>query len=344
MPTYTTNQISNRVGGQLVGPGDLDISGVDELRAAQPGQITFIGDLRHSRDWPACSASAALVGAGLDADVDNGRAIIRVEDADLALAVVLELFAPSAARAEPGVHGSAVVHASSKLGRSVSIGGNAVIGPNVTIGDRTVIHGNVTILDESEIGADCVVWPGVVIRERCQIGNGCTLHPNAAIGADGFGYRKSPDGRGVVKIPHIGSVIIGCNVEIGAGTCVDRGKFSATRIDDGTKIDNLCQIAHNCHIGRACLIAGCSALAGTVTIGDGTMLGGHVSVKDHVHIGAGAALAARSDVMDDVPDGATWAGTPAREATVAIREHLAVRRLPELLKNLKRRNNDGDPS
>jgi len=344
VPTYTTDQIRHHVDGQLEGPGDLQISGVDELRAAGPGQITFIGDTRHSRDWPSCAASAALLGAGLDAEGDNGRAIIRVDDADLALAVVLDLFAPSAARAEPGVHESAVVDASATLGRSVSIGANSVIGPNVTIGDGTIIHANATALDDTQIGAGCVIWPGVVIRERCKIGDGCTLHPNVTIGADGFGYRKSPDGRGVVKIPHIGTVIIGNQVEIGAGTCVDRGKFSATRIGDGTKIDNLCQIAHNCRIGRCCLIAGCSALAGTVVVGDGCMLGGHVSVKDHVCIGAGAALAARSDVMGDVPEGATWAGTPAREATVAIREHLAMRRLPDLLKDLKRKKGDADRS
>lgn len=340
MPTYTTDQIRHHVGGQLDGPGDLNIHGVDELRAAKPGQITFIGDTRHSRDWPSSSASAALLGTGLDAEVSDGKAIIHVEDADLALAVVLDLFAPSAARAEPGVHKSAVVDTSAKLGNSVSIGANSFIGPNVIVGEESVIHASVTVLDNTRIGAECVIWPGVVIRERCQIGDGCTLHPNVTIGADGFGYRKSTDGRGVVKMPHIGTVVIGDQVEIGAGTCVDRGKFAATCIGDGTKIDNLCQIAHNCRIGRCCLIAGCSALAGTVIVGDGCMLGGHVSVKDHVRISDGAALAARSDVMDDVPAGATWAGTPAREASVAIREHLAMRRLPELLKDLKRRKND----
>jgi UDP-3-O-[3-hydroxymyristoyl] glucosamine N-acyltransferase len=338
VPTYSTTEISRRVDGQLSGPADLAICGAGELHEAEPGQITFIGDAKHCRHWPESSASAALVGADLAVEAGNNRALIRVPDADLAMVTVLEMFAPPAQIQPVGVHPAATVDPSAVLGENVSVGPHAVIGRDAKVDDRTVIHAGVVLLDDVTVGADCVVWPGTVVRERCRIGENCILHPNVTIGADGFGFRPSADGSRIVKIPHIGSVVIGRDVEIGAGTCVDRGKFSATSIGDGTKIDNLCQIAHNCWIGRGCLIAGCTAIGGSVRIGDGTIIGGNVSVKDHLTIGNRVILAARSGVINDVPDGVTWGGTPAHDIATAIREQIALRKLPDLIKTLRHKS------
>ena len=177
-------------------------------------------------------------------------------------------------------------------------------------------------------GPGCELYPGVVIRERCELGARCTLHANAVIGADGFGYRPAPDGRGVIKIPQIGIVRLGNDVEIGASTCIDRAKFSATVIGDGTKIDNLCQIAHNCVVGRGCVIAGQAAIAGSVTMGDGVVIGGNASSVTTSRSATAPSIAGGAAVTEDVPAGETWAGYPAHaRATAALREYAAMRRM-----------------
>jgi UDP-3-O-[3-hydroxymyristoyl] glucosamine N-acyltransferase len=334
---YTTQQISEHVRGRLVGPGDLKIGGVEQLSLAQPGQISFVRDQRHVHVWEQSRASAALIGDKVTVAADPGRALVFVDDADLAVAEVLTLFAPPLPAAPAGVHPQSTVDASASLGQNVSIGPGCYIGPRATIGDGTILYANVVVLDEASVGAGGVLWPGVIIGQRCRIGDGCILHGNVTVGADGFGYRPSPDGSRLMKIPQIGTVQIGHDVEIGAGTCIDRAKFSATTIGDGTKIDNLCQIAHNCRIGRCCIIAGMASLAGSVTLEDAVVLGGRVAVRDNVRIGRGARIAGTSSVAGDVPAGATWGGSPAQEVSDALREYAAVRKLPEFMKSLRQK-------
>ena len=215
------------------------------------------------------------------------------------------------------------------------MGPGCFVGKNVRIGAGTILHPNVTVMDETVIGAQCVLWSGVQIRERCRIGNGCILQFGVSIGSDGFGYRPSADGRSLVKIPHIGNVVIGNGVEIGSNSCVDRGKFSATTIGDGTKIDNLVQIGHNSRIGRCCVVAACTGIAGSVTIGDGVMIGGCVAVRDHVTIGSGARIGGGSGVAGDVQAGHTVVGYPADDHREMLRQWSALRKLPDHLKNHK---------
>jgi UDP-3-O-[3-hydroxymyristoyl] glucosamine N-acyltransferase len=333
--TFTTGEICERVGGALDGPPDLAIDGVESVGHAGAGQITFIGAKRYAQAWSASGAAAALVARDIELDAGDGRALVRVEDADLALAIVLELFAPPPPSPPAGVDPRAAVDDTARLGRGVAVGPLSSIGPRVTVGDGSVIHAGVTILADSTIGAGCTLWPGVVIRERCEVGDGCILHGNVTIGRDGFGYRPDHEGRGRGKIPQIGTVRLGRAVELGAGTCVDRGKFSATVIGDGTKIDNLCQIGHNCRIGRCVVMAGKAGLGGSVTIGDGAMIGGGASVMEHVTIGAGAKLGARSGVMHDIPAGESWHGTPAQNARATFREYAALRKLPDLIRRMQ---------
>jgi UDP-3-O-[3-hydroxymyristoyl] glucosamine N-acyltransferase len=177
-----------------------------------------------------------------------------------------------------------------------------------------------------------------------MVGRGVIMHQHVSIGADGFGYRPAPDGRGLTKMPHIGKVIIEDGVEIGAGTCIDRAKFGSTVIGAGTKIDNLVQIAHNCQIGRCCLIAGQSGLGGSVTLGDGVILGGAAGVVEHMTIGAGARVGARSLVTRHVPPGASRLGTPADDAQSTMRQWASVRQLPEVLRRMKAAESGRDPA
>ena len=162
------------------------------------------------------------------------------------------------------------------------------------------------------------------------------MHQTVSIGADGFGYRPDPSGAGLLKMPHLGNVIIEDGVEIGANSCVDRAKFGSTVVGAGTKVDNLVQIAHNCTIGRCCVIAGCTGLSGSVKIGDGAQIGGGVGITDHVTVGPGAKIGARSFVMRDVPAGAVSLGHPADESQSTLRQWASVRKLPELLRRLSK--------
>jgi UDP-3-O-[3-hydroxymyristoyl] glucosamine N-acyltransferase len=333
----TTGQIAELVCGELTGPPDVTIRTMQRIDAADPDQITFVIDARYAQQWSGCRAGAVLAARDLALQPSNGQAIIRVDYVDAAVIRVLEALAPPAVLPQLGIHPSAVVEPTATLGENVRVGPLCYVGGHSRIGDGAVLHANVMVLDECSIGAGTVLWSGVVIRERCSIGPRCILHPNTSIGADGFGYRPAPDGRGVVKVPQIGTVVIGEDVEIGANTCVDRAKFGTTEIGDGTKIDNLCQIAHNCRVGRCVIMAGGCAVAGSAVIGDGAILGGNVGVKDHVTIGAGAKIMGYAAVMNDVPPGETWGGYPAREARVAAREYASMRHLPELVKLLRKK-------
>jgi UDP-3-O-[3-hydroxymyristoyl] glucosamine N-acyltransferase len=332
---FTTQDIASRVGGELHGPGDVALHGVNALGAAVPGELTFIGDARHTAGWATSKASAALVKRGLTVERGEGRSLILVDDADLAMAQVLGLFAPQPPQVTPGVHPTAVVDATATLGIDCRIGPHVYVGPHAKLGDRCILHANASLLDHATLGDECVIWPGAVVRERCTLGRRCIVHPNAVIGSDGFGYRPSADGSSLVKVPQIGTVRIGDDVEIGAGTCIDRAKFAATVLGDGCKIDNLVQIGHNCVLGRCVIVAGQAAIAGSVTIGDGAIIGGAAMIPDHVTIGAGARVAGASALISSVPPGETWAGYYAQPRGAYMRQMAMLRRLPELVKQLR---------
>jgi UDP-3-O-[3-hydroxymyristoyl] glucosamine N-acyltransferase len=260
-------------------------------------------------------------------------AAILCEDPALAIATILERFAPVVPRPEPGVHPSAIVAASARLGRDVAVGPCAVIGERAQIGDRSVIHAQVFVGAEVSIGQEVELWPGVVVRERCTISDRVVIHPNTTIGADGFGYQYV-DGRHA-KIPQIGTVVIEEDVEIGANCAVDRAKFGATQIGRGTKIDNLVQVAHNVQIGPGCMIVAQCGIAGSARLGRGVVLGGKVGIRDHASLGDGAQAAACACISKDVPAGHKVFGSPAIEYDQYIRERGKLRRLPQMADQLK---------
>ena len=325
--SYTIEEINDVLQGELIGHTTQKINGPEQLQNANNNHITFVGSVKYVKFWADSKACAAVVNDNLKIEAGDNRAIIKVKNADLAMAKILELFNQPAPVFDTDIHPTAVIHETAKIGNGCKIGANCYVGKDVELGNEVILYPNVCVFDETIIGDKTIVWSGTVIRERCIIGSNCIFHTNVSIGADGFGYRPSDDGKGLVKIPQIGNVIIGHFVEIGANSCVDRAKFSSTIIGDGCKIDNLVQVAHNSVMGRSCIMAGHSGLAGSVTLGDGVIIGGSASIKDHTNIDSGATVGAGSGVMNDVKAGQTVLGYPAQDARDMLKQWVAMRRL-----------------
>jgi len=325
---FTVQELNELLNGKLIGETKVQISEPEQIESANTSSITFIGHKKYIGLWEKSKASAAIIDRSLGlTDPGENKAFIEVDNADLAMAALLDVFTPPPVKLFQGIHPSAIIDETAEINEGVSIGANTYIGANVTLGKHTVIYPNVTILDDVAIGDHAQIKSGTVVSERCVIGNYTILQNNVSIGSDGFGYRPSPDGRGIIKINHIGNVILGNYVEIGSSTCIDRGKFSSTLIGDGTKIDNLVQIGHNCKIGRSCMIAGSCGISGSVTMGDGVIMAGQVAVKDHVNIGNGVTIGGKSGIINDIPDGKTVLGFPAVEAKETLKQWAILRGL-----------------
>ena len=310
------------------------ISGIATLEEAGADQVSFLSNEKHARRLDTTRAAAVIVERKVKLRQPPKVPLLLVEDADLAVARVLTLFAPPQVRPPAGTHPSAVVAPSAVIGADVRIGPHVVIGDNARIGNGCVLHAGVVIGDEVTLGDDCELFANVVIRERVVIGQRVVIHAGSVLGTDGFGYRW--DGQRHQKVPQIGTVIVEDDVEIGSCVCIDRAKFATTRIGRGTKIDNLVQIGHNVQIGEHCIIVGQTGVAGSAALGSGVVLGGQTAVRDHIRIGDGAAAAARSAIAEDIPARTVVSGMPALPHRQSLREQAALRRLPELVTQFRR--------
>lgn len=326
MKSYSLQEINTILNGTIVGNSTQNITAPEQLEMASSTEISFIGNKKYEKFWETSKACVAVVNEDISIEPGENRAFIKVKNADLAMSQVLELFAPPTPLFAVEIHPTAIIDTTAIIGNGTRIGAGCYIGPKVELGENITIYPNVTILDECTVGKNTIIWSGAVIRERCHIGNNCIIHPNATIGADGFGFRPDPE-KGLVKIPQIGNVILGNNVEIGANSCVDRGKFSSTILGDGCKIDNLIQIGHNSKLGKFCIMASQSGLAGSVTLGNGVIIGGSASITDHVTIGDGSIIGGGSGVTKDVPAGKTLLGYPAIEARDTLKQWAILKRL-----------------
>lgn len=339
-PQYTSGMIAAVLKGQLVGPADLPINDFASLDQARPDSLTFIRSPQFANLWATSRAGVAIVSRGIDVPGHDPqtRSLVVVDNADLAVVALLGVASRQMPehRPAPGVHASAVVDASATIAPGVRIGARGVVGPGCVLEEGVVLHANVTLGAGVRVGAGSVLHPGVVVYDRCVVGKRNLLHANVSIGADGFGFIPDRESAANIKIPHIGNVVLGDDVEIGANSCVDRGKFGATTVGDQVKIDNLCQIGHNVRLGRAVLVCGASAIGGSCTIGDGAILGGKVGVSDGLSIGAGAQVGAGSGVMNDIGAGEIWFGYPAMRQPEAARNLAGLRRLSELIKTVRR--------
>lgn len=326
----TSGALARTLGAEVFGSADAVVREVANLEFAGPEAITFIRDAKFAKMWSASKAGTGIIAAAAVTEecrlaTTSGRALLIVPDADMAL---IQLLGMLDARPEPrlaGIHPSAVIDASAKVDPTAHIGPHCVIGPESTIGRAVILRERVSIGSNCHIGDGCELYPNVVLYPRTVVGKNVVLHASVIVGSDGFGYRPSPTG--LVKIPHIGNVVIGDNVEIGANSCIDRSKFGSTLIGDGTKIDNLVQIGHGVIIGRSVILCAHVGLSGSVRVEDGAMLGGMVGVVDGRVIGKGAMIGGQSAVADDIPAGQRSFGTPAVPIRRAIAEKAFVSKL-----------------
>jgi UDP-3-O-[3-hydroxymyristoyl] glucosamine N-acyltransferase len=328
--SYTLAELAERIGAQVRGDAGLVLRGVATLEDAGPEDLTWASDKQLAGRLAECRAGAALV------PLDWGPTPIPAllcDDPERAIIEMLAAFAPQPDLPEVGVHRTAVVGDGVQLGRDVAVGPHVVIGRDARIGDRTVLSSGVVIGRQVVVGADCVFWPGVVVQQRCQVGSRVILHPNVVIGTDGFGYHWADGAHR--KIPQIGTVVIEDDVEIGAGSCIDRGKTGPTVIGRGTKIDNLVQVAHNVRVGPDCILVAQVGIAGSCRLGRGVVLAGKVGLADHVELGDGVKVAAYSGVPKSFPAGVTLRGIPAVELREYVRSQAQIRKIGELIDELR---------
>ncbi len=330
MIEFSLGQISKIVDGILEGDEASIITDLAEIQHAKEGQLTFLGNPKYRKYLSITKATAILVPKDFSSFYKN---LIRVKNPNLAFSLMISCFRPTPPLPNPGIHKTACIAESAKLGE------NTYIGPNVVIEDKAVIEKNVSIFANSYIGAETqiksesVIRPNVTIYHNCQIGSKVLIHSGVVVGSDGFGFVRTE--KSIKKIPQAGRVVIGDDVEIGANCSIDRGTLGDTVISKGTKLDNLVQIAHNVKIGEYCFIAAQSGIAGSSTIENGVTIAGQVGVAGHLKIGAGAIIAAQSGVSKDIPPGTIAFGYPAQEQKKARREIANIRSIPDIKAKLK---------
>lgn len=327
----TTEDIARLTGGVVKGDGGLRITGVNGIREARPGDITFIRSARYAAFLETTQASAVLME---EAPKDCRITVIEVSKPDLAFAAVLQHIGTQQLRHPSGIHPSAFIAVDAQLGPGVAVDAHVRIEEGAQIGEGVVLYAGVYVGAQVAIGAHTVVYPHVVIREHCSIGARCILHAGAVIGSDGFGFAPL-EGRWA-KIPQVGRAVLEEEVEVGANSCIDRATFGETRIKRGTKIDNLVQIGHNVEIGEHCVVAGKVGIAGSTVIGNWVRIGAAAGIGGHIDIGDGATVAAWSGVTKAVAAGAVVSGFPAMDHTEARRVLVAQQRVPELIRRVRK--------
>ncbi|MDX6403008.1 MAG: UDP-3-O-[3-hydroxymyristoyl] glucosamine N-acyltransferase [Blastocatellia bacterium] len=311
---------------------DIEIEGAAGLDQAGLGQVTFLSNPRYASRVNTTAASAIYLAE--DAEVTReDLAVLRAKDPYLAFTRALILFHPPPAFM-PAIHPSAVIDPTANIAHDVFVGAHVVVGPGAIIGNRTQLHPNVTIADNVTIGDDSVIHSGVAIRENSVVGQRVIIHNNAVIGSDGFGFAKD-ESRRWLKIPQTGRVVIEDDVEIGAGTTIDRASTGETRIKRGAKLDNLIQVGHSCAIGEDALVCAQVGMAGSSRVGDRVILTGQVGIGGHITVGDDAILYPQSGVPNDVAAGEVLVGTPAFEVSAFWRAIAVFKKLGDLPKRIR---------
>jgi UDP-3-O-[3-hydroxymyristoyl] glucosamine N-acyltransferase len=324
-------EIAKRLGCQLEGDGELEITGVAGIEEARAGQLTFLANRKYAAAVKTTRASAILVGR------DAGPvplATLRSENPYLDFARAIEFYyEPPSYPA--GIHGTAVIAASARIGEGAHIGPYCFVDEEVCIGRNAVLHSYVAVYRGAQIGDDFFAHSHSAVRENCRIGHRVVLQNGVVVGSDGFGFAKQADG-GWYKMRQSGKTVIEDDVEIQAGSCVDRATIGETRIRRGTKLDNLVQVGHASKVGEDTLLCGQVGLAGSTVVGNRCILAGQVGAAGHLRIGDGTIITAQSGIPNDVPAGKLFSGYPAMENKRWLKCMAALNQLPELIRTVRK--------
>jgi UDP-3-O-[3-hydroxymyristoyl] glucosamine N-acyltransferase len=323
----TLAELAARVGGRVIGDGNVVIERVTAVDEAAPDALTFATDDRYLAAALESRAAAVLVDAELALPVTS-KPLLVVQNARIALATLLASVRTPMPRG-PFRHPTAAIDPQADVAADAYVGAHAYVGPGARVGSLSVIDTGAYVGAGAIVGESTWLHPHASLMEGCIAGNRVILHAGCVIGSEGFGW-AFVEGR-LERIPQIGNVVLGDAVEIGANSCVDRGQTGSTRIGTGTKIDNLVQIGHNCRIGKHCAFAALTGLAGSTTVGDYVKVAGQVGTRGHMTIGSHATIGGKTGVWADVPDGATVSGNPARDHREYLRLEVMIRNLPKLV-------------
>ncbi len=336
-------ELAARLGCKLEGDENTDVRGVAGIENAQAGSVTFLSNPKYSRELAKTLASAVFVDEKIVIERAPGLpplSVLRSKNPYFDFARAIELFSAPASF-PPGVHPTAVVAGSAKIGAGAHIGPHCFVDEGVEIGRNAVLHSMVTIYRNSRIGEDFFAHSQTIVREDCTIGNRVILQNGVVVGADGFGFAKRPDGRWH-KIMQNAPVIIEDDVEIQANSCIDRATVGETRIRRGAKIDDLVLVGHACEVGEDTILCGQVGLAGSTRVGNRCILAGQVGSAGHLDIGDGAIITAQSGMHLDVPAGTMWSGSPVMENKLYLKVIAALKRLPDIQKKVRRLSGELD--
>ena len=325
---FTVAEIAKHLQGEVVGDPQAVLKGFAPAEYAQAGFLTFA----ESEDFFARAEQSAATAIITDQPISSAtKILIRVPNARIAFAKAMALFFPERTYAA-GIHPTAVVAASAQVDPTAHVGPHCVVGQRVKIGARSVLQAGNVVGDDSKLAEDVNLFPNVTIYPQTQIGDRVRIHAGTVVGSDGFGYVLD---NGVHrKVPQIGNVIIGDDVEIGANVTIDRGALGPTVIGKGTKIDNLVQIAHNVEIGEGSIVVAQVGIAGSTKVGRYVVLAGQVGIAGHLKIGNQVTVGAKAGVMTDIPDGGKWLGIPAQPDKQTKRQLIAIQHLPDLIRRV----------
>ncbi len=330
---FTAQQIADALQGTVDGNPNISVSTLSKIEEGKPGSLSFLSNPVYEKYIYDTNASLVIVNDDFIPRKKISVTLIRVKDAYLAFAQLLELYQQSKPQ-KTGISPRASIAKSATLGENIYVGDFAVIGENCIIGDKVSIYPNVTIGDEVKIGNQTTLFAGVKVYDECIIGNECTLHAGVVIGSDGFGFAPQKD-TDFKKIPQIGNVILEDRVEIGANTAIDRATLGSTIIKRGVKLDNLIQVAHNVIIGENTVIAAQTGIAGSAKIGKNCMIGGQVAIIGHSVIADEVKIAAQSGLAKSITEkGALVAGSPAINARVFHKSNFYYQKLDSLFKQV----------
>jgi UDP-3-O-[3-hydroxymyristoyl] glucosamine N-acyltransferase len=324
-------ELASKLGAELRGNAELEVTGVKGIEEAGPTEITFVANPKYAALARKTHAAAVLVEPEFQ---EIEAATLRIKNPYLAFARALGCFYQPPAYA-PGIHPTAVIDPTAEIGEGAHIGPYVVVGPGVKLGPHATLLPHVVLYPGVQAGSHFFAHAHAVVREYCILGDHVTLENGVIIGADGFGFAKNELGHWE-KIPQSGPVRLGNRVDVQANACIDRATVGATQIGDGTKVDNLVQIGHGSRVGENTLVCAQTGLAGSSVVGNNAILAGQTGVAGHCSLGDGVILTAQSAVSHDIPAGKMISGSPGFDNRVWLRATLIFQRLPELLKRLDR--------